>query len=106
MDYLDGLERLHEGRGRRFRLAEAETSLMPALWTAAEGGSDVSFPLLHARSLFEKVEATCRGISDGKIARVHIFRVSAGLAMISHLEGHLQDAFFRWRSALDKAQSY
>jgi hypothetical protein len=93
--YLKGLNRLHEGKGRRFRLAEAKINLISTLWPAAEGESDVSFPLQCARSLFEKVETICQGIDDGKVARLYIFRVSAGLAIISHLEGHLQNVFFR-----------
>ena len=98
--------RLYDGRGRRFRLADAETNLMKALWSTSQGACPDNTSLSKARSLYEALEEEYRSSGTGKVAKLNKFRTSAGLAMTLHLEERLEDASLRWQSTLEMAQTF
>ncbi|KAL9119550.1 MAG: hypothetical protein Q9187_003895 [Circinaria calcarea] len=114
--------RLSRNRERRLKLSLAETHLMKALWIVKKSNVEESrskvfrnFTLSkHARDsletasdIYEELQKSYQESRElSKVGRLNNFRISVGLAMISHLEGHLEVAFSKWELALSLAQSY
>lgn len=97
-------------RGRRVSLAAADTRLMSGLWMLKNGkGFDEVRPwLLRAKAIYEAVNKVYSKILNASLSlSIRQFSVSAGLAMIAHLEWRFESnitgevALSYWRAALD-----
>lgn len=122
LEDLKSLNRLSQNRGRRLKLVWAETHLMKALWTVKKGNVEegpsrffrnFALPkhaqdsLKTASDMYEELQEIYQSIHElSKVGKLNNFRISVGLAMISHLDGHLEAAFSKWKLALNLARSY
>jgi hypothetical protein len=100
-------------KGRRASLAAAGTHLMNGLWILKNGkGFDEAQPcLLKAKAIYEAIDKVYSKISNASLGlAIRQFSVSAGLAMIAHLEWRFtttvrgETALSYWRAALDAGE--
>lgn len=97
-------------KGRRASLAAAGTHLMNGLWILknGKGFSEAQPYLLKAKAIYEALDKEYSKISNGSLGlAIRQFSVSAGLAMIAHLEWRFtttireETALSYWRAAFD-----
>lgn len=97
-------------RGRRVSLAAAGTHLMNGLWILkyGKGFSDAQPWLLKAKAIYEAIDKVYSKISNASLGlAIRQFSVSAGLAIIAHLEWRFtttvrgETALSYWRAAFD-----
>ncbi|KAI9736732.1 MAG: hypothetical protein M1834_000936 [Cirrosporium novae-zelandiae] len=119
----------YQGKRSRQKLISAETYLMQGVWIIKDSKgvlleapcgfssplSGINHPdgardsLKTAKKTYEELREMYIGIPTaelGKVRRLNYFRISAGLAMILHLQGQLEAAFDKWEFALTLAQFY
>ncbi|KAI9726529.1 MAG: hypothetical protein M1834_009016 [Cirrosporium novae-zelandiae] len=117
LENLKCYQSLENGNGKRLRLALADAYLMQALWTVVHAGvaliisGHISLPkdtrdsLASAKVIYERLRETYQKIHKlGKVGKMNLFWVSAGLAIIAHVEGRLEAALALWENASDAAE--
>lgn len=101
-----------KGSGRRISLAAANTRFMEGFNMLGKDrmAFDRANELLHAaKMIYKELDKTFQDLPPSRVTHFRQFSVSAGLAMIAHLESHdqsenLKEAYTRWQSTLVVAE--